>query len=178
MLGPGAASRPLAATTTGPLWSPTAPTAHGNTASRIHGRCKRRSWRALCERLAGAQCALPRKKGPVQYKLWACLRCKDLQPNMVIDRHSRPVYAILPSRRGNRGSPARVMFGHSSVTFSCSQLCGRCSSVASTISERERDYTYPALRLIQVLPGHPLADSKDETVSSRRLAGVVWNFST
>ena len=31
---------------------------------------------------------------------------------------------------------------------------------------RERDYTYPALRLIQVLPGHPLADSKDETVSS------------
>ena len=24
--------------------------------------------------------------------------------------------------------------------------------------ERERDYTYPALRLIQVLPGHPLAD--------------------
>ena len=32
--------------------------------------------------------------------------------------------------------------------------------------ERERDYTYPALRLIQVLPGHPLADSKDETVSS------------
>ena len=34
--------------------------------------------------------------------------------------------------------------------------------------ERERDYTYPALRLIQVLPGHPLADSKDETVSGRR----------
>ena len=32
--------------------------------------------------------------------------------------------------------------------------------------ERERDYTYPALRLIQVLPGHPLADPKDETVSS------------
>ena len=32
--------------------------------------------------------------------------------------------------------------------------------------ERERYYTYPALRLIQVLPGHPLADSKDETVSS------------
>ena len=34
--------------------------------------------------------------------------------------------------------------------------------------KRERDiyYTYPALRLIQVLPGHPLADSKDETVSS------------
>ena len=29
--------------------------------------------------------------------------------------------------------------------------------------ERERYYTYPALRLIQVLPGHPLADSKDET---------------
>ena len=25
-------------------------------------------------------------------------------------------------------------------------------------------YTYPALRLIQVLPEHPLADSKDETV--------------
>ena len=39
-------------------------------------------------------------------------------------------------------------------------------------TERERDiyiyiyYTYPALRLIQVLPGHPLADPKDETVSS------------
>ena len=32
--------------------------------------------------------------------------------------------------------------------------------------ERERYYKYPALRLIQVLPGHPLADSKDETVSS------------
>ena len=32
--------------------------------------------------------------------------------------------------------------------------------------ERERDYTYPALRQIQVLPGHPLADPKDETVSS------------
>ena len=32
--------------------------------------------------------------------------------------------------------------------------------------ERERDYTYPALRLIQVLPGHPLADPKDVTVSS------------
>ena len=32
--------------------------------------------------------------------------------------------------------------------------------------ERERDYTYPALRLIQVLPGHPLADAKDETVST------------
>ena len=32
--------------------------------------------------------------------------------------------------------------------------------------EREKYYTYPALRLIQVLPGHPLADSKDETVSS------------
>ena len=32
--------------------------------------------------------------------------------------------------------------------------------------ERERDYTYPALRLIQVLPGHHLADPKDETVSS------------
>ena len=32
--------------------------------------------------------------------------------------------------------------------------------------ERERDYTYPALRLIQVLPGHPLADPKDEIVSS------------
>ena len=31
--------------------------------------------------------------------------------------------------------------------------------------ERERYYTYPALRLIQVLPGHPLADPKDETVS-------------
>ena len=24
--------------------------------------------------------------------------------------------------------------------------------------EREKYYTYPALRLIQVLPGHPLAD--------------------
>ena len=32
--------------------------------------------------------------------------------------------------------------------------------------DRERDYTNPALRLIQVLPGHPLADSKDETVPS------------
>ena len=40
--------------------------------------------------------------------------------------------------------------------------------LADTITERERerDYTYPALRLIQVLPGHPLADPKDETVSS------------
>ena len=35
-----------------------------------------------------------------------------------------------------------------------------------TERERERDYTYPALRLIQVLPGHPLADPKDEIVSS------------
>ena len=31
-------------------------------------------------------------------------------------------------------------------------------------------YTYPALRVIQVLPGHPLADSKDETVSSISLS--------
>ena len=34
------------------------------------------------------------------------------------------------------------------------------------LRERERDYTYPALGLIQVLPGQPLADSKDETVPS------------
>ena len=26
--------------------------------------------------------------------------------------------------------------------------------------ERERDYTYPALRLIQVLPGHPDVDGR------------------
>ena len=38
--------------------------------------------------------------------------------------------------------------------------------VAIRERERERYYTYPALRLIQVLPGHPLADPKDETVSS------------
>ena len=44
------------------------------------------------------------------------------------------------------------------ATHAASRICqGR---------ERERDYTYPALRLIQVLPGHPLADPKDETVSS------------
>ena len=34
------------------------------------------------------------------------------------------------------------------------------------LREREKYYTYPALRLIQVLPGHPRADSRDETVSS------------
>ena len=37
---------------------------------------------------------------------------------------------------------------------------------ANTRIDRERYYTYPALRLTQVLPGHPLADPKDETVSS------------
>ena len=44
------------------------------------------------------------------------------------------------------------------------------SGAARTSEEKERErdiyYTYPALRLIQVLPGHPLADPKDETVSS------------
>ena len=33
-----------------------------------------------------------------------------------------------------------------------------------TFGERERDYTYPALRLIQVLPGHPLADPIDSWI--------------
>ena len=39
--------------------------------------------------------------------------------------------------------------------------------------EREKYYTYPALRLIQVLPGHPLADSNDETVSSHDIARCI-----
>ena len=32
-------------------------------------------------------------RGPVQYCMWAFFRCKDLRPNMVIDKYSRPVWA-------------------------------------------------------------------------------------
>ena len=37
-------------------------------------------------------------------------------------------------------------------------LAAPASALREREREREKYYTYPALRLIQVLPGHPLAD--------------------
>ena len=64
--------------------------------------------------------------------------------------------------------PINLALWHTHHQSSKSPGIGPCvyGSGGERERETERDYTYPALRLIQVLPGHPLADSKDETVSS------------
>ena len=42
------------------------------------------------------------------------------------------------------------------------------------LREREKYYTYPALRLIQVLPGHPLADPKRRNSAHQYKEGQAY----
>ena len=78
-----------------------------------------------------------------------------------------PPFRLSGDKQGNGANQAeRRGEGGLKCADSCARSLVTDCGTSQHGSTSERDYTYPALRLIQVLPGHPLADPKDETVSS------------